>query len=315
MDIFINPVLYIQAFREVTGRIFDAFFLSSSFYGEISTAIVIIAIIYWCFDKKLGEFLFLSLFSGLFVNTFIKLTACIYRPWIMDARVEPLEEAIGPSTGYSFPSGHTTIATALFGGIAYKKNFSLALKTVLFICIAIIAFSRIYVGVHTVPDLIAAFILTLIILFFISRLYALLEERPNLDIAIASCGIVLCCILMFYAMTKSYPMDVDAAGRLLVDPAIASLDTFTLSGIITGFLVSWVGERRLINFSTDGTAESKILRLVSGVIIIGFLIRVILPIGGHDQIIRFISGFIILLFAVFIYPAVIKFLQNRKMSE
>ena len=315
MNIFIDPILFLQSLREMTGGIFDTFFLSCSFYGEISTVIVLIAIIYWCLDKKFGEFLFLSLVLGLFVNSLTKITACIYRPWILDSRVQPLEEALGPATGYSFPSGHTTITTVLFGGAILRKNYSKALNIVFLFCIFLIAFSRLYVGVHNVIDVIAGFLFTFIVLIIVNRLYDKLEEKPNLDSIIAAFGILFTVLLMFYASTKSYPMDYDTLGKLVVDPAIAILDVFTLSGFIIGFFISWIGERKLINFSIDGSVETKILRLFCGLIILGFLIRVLLPLAGHDYTGRFLAGFIIMSFAVFIYPVVIKFFQNRKTCE
>ena len=312
MNIFIDPILFLQSLRELTGGVFDTFFLSCSFYGEISTGIVLIAIIYWCLDKKFGEFLFLSLALGLFVNSLTKITACIYRPWVLDSRIQPLQEAIGPATGYSFPSGHTTIATTLFGGAIVRKNFSKYLNIVFILCIALIAFSRLYVGVHTVIDVICGFVFTFIVLVIVNRLYDKIEEKPNLDIIFAAFGIIFTLILMFYASTKAYPLDYSSVGKLVVDPAIATLDVFTLSGFIIGFFMSWVCERKFINFSTDGSVETKVLRLFCGLIILGFLIRVLLPLAGHDQIGRFLAGFIIMSFAIFIYPAIIKFFQNRK---
>ena len=39
---------------------------------------------------------------------------------------------------------------------------------------------------------------------------------------------------MFYASTKAYPLDYSSVGKLVVDPAIATLDVFTLSGFMRG---------------------------------------------------------------------------------
>ena len=38
------------------------------------------------------------------VNGFLKVTFCVYRPWIRDARVQPDGNAVTAATGYSFPA-------------------------------------------------------------------------------------------------------------------------------------------------------------------------------------------------------------------
>lgn len=41
---------------------------------------------------------------------------CIERPFTRDARLTPYVDA----TGYSFPSGHTMLATGFYGGVALR---------------------------------------------------------------------------------------------------------------------------------------------------------------------------------------------------
>ncbi|WP_407461563.1 phosphatase PAP2 family protein, partial [Methanobrevibacter sp.] len=115
-------------------------------------------------NKKLGEYLFVSQAGADLVNGFAKITACVYRPWILDSRVQPLEEAFHGASGYSFPSGHTTVATNLFFGAVLRGKFSKGLNIALLACLFLIGFSRNYVGVHTVLDVICGFILTAIVL-------------------------------------------------------------------------------------------------------------------------------------------------------
>ena len=60
MNIFIDPLLFLQFLRDITGGIFDSFFVKCSLFGEATTVIFIISLIYWCLDKKLGEYLLVS---------------------------------------------------------------------------------------------------------------------------------------------------------------------------------------------------------------------------------------------------------------
>ena len=45
--------------------------------------------IYWAFDRKAGRKILAGLGGGLFINGFLKLTFCVYRPWIRDTRILP----------------------------------------------------------------------------------------------------------------------------------------------------------------------------------------------------------------------------------
>lgn len=73
--------------------------------------------------------------------------------------------------GYSFPSGHAMAATAFYGYLIYllwksklNKTYKYIGTIFLILMIFAICFSRIYLGVHYVSDVIAGFILGIIYL-------------------------------------------------------------------------------------------------------------------------------------------------------
>lgn len=312
INILIDPLLFLQFLREISGGIFNSFFVTCSLFGETTIMIFLISAIYWCLDKKLGEYILISASFADLVNGLLKVTACIYRPWILDSRVHPVEDAIAGATGYSFPSGHTTTATTVFGGTVLRGKFPKALNIALIICLVLVGFSRNYLGVHSILDVIFGFIFTLIVLLIISKLFDMLEEKPNLDIVISCIGIVLSILIVIYALTKSYPMDYDAAGKLLVDPAKLIIDTFQCAGLAIGTFICWPIERRFINFSAEGSLETKTARFIFGFIALLVIQTVIMPLIGRTQTGGFIQYFIIIVFIMLIYPAIIKFFQKRK---
>jgi hypothetical protein len=272
----------------------------------------LISAIYWCLDKKLAEYILVSQACADLVNGLAKVIACVYRPWILDSRVHPVNEAIPGATGYSFPSGHTTTATTMFAGLVLRGKFSKPLNIGLIVCLILIGFSRNYVCVHSVLDVIFGFIFTFIVLLIVSKLFNKLEEKPNLDIIISCVGIVISILIVIYALTKSYPMDYDAAGKLIVDPAILTIDTFKNAGLAVATFISWPIERRFINFLTDGTLEEKVTRFIFGYIALTFIVTVIMPLLGNTPIGGFMQNFVMIIFVMLIYPAIIKFFQNRK---
>lgn len=162
--------------------------------------------------------------------------------------------------------------------------------------------------------MIVAIISILIVLFVFSKLFDKLEKNPNLDIIISVVGIIISILVVIYSLTKSYPLDYDAAGKLIVDPAIMTLDTFKGAGAAIGIFLSWPIERRFIKFLTDGTLETKLLRFICGFIGLEFILNVILPLMGETPLGGFLQNFLIMVFIIIIYPTIFKFFENRSKS-
>lgn len=96
------------------------------------------------------------------------------RPFIS---MEGIDMLIKAPTSYSFPSGHTTSSFAAAGVILINfKNKSIYA----FILAGLIAFSRIYLGVHFPTDIIAGIVLGLscsyVSVFIVKRIY---RENSN----------------------------------------------------------------------------------------------------------------------------------------
>src|SRR5699024_8918585 len=118
-----------------------------------------------------------------------KLSTCVYRPWVRDARVHPAAAALETATGYSFPSGHTQSAAAIYGSVGLwygRKRRWLAVLMVVMILLT--AFSRNYLGVHTPQDVLAGMALTGGYLWLNGKVAARLERQPNFDKTVAAVG-------------------------------------------------------------------------------------------------------------------------------
>lgn len=83
-------------------------------------------------------------------------------------RTRPIEMLIEKTT-YSFPSGHATLAVAFFGMLIYLFTNKIKNKTLRYsfiignvLLILIIGFSRIYLNVHWLTDVLAGYVLGLI---------------------------------------------------------------------------------------------------------------------------------------------------------
>lgn len=308
-------LLFLQGLRVASGGLFDSFFTTITNFGNLHIILFLIGALYWCYDKKLGEYLLVSLAFARIGSSFAKLTACRYRPWVADSNVKPYEGVLKDATGYSLPSGHTISGSILFLGSFLKGNFTKGLKIFLIVAFVLICFSRCYFGVHYLSDVIIALILSLIVLWIVSKLFDKLESNPNFDLIILGLGILLSVVLLVYATFKSYPMDYDAAGKLIVDPVKMAVDAYKDVGFCLGVLVSWVIERRFIKFSCEGPIDCRILRLAGAYVGYLALMEVIYPLvkaSFSPQLANFINFFMFPFYVILLIPLIIKFFQNRK---
>ena len=113
-------------------------------------------------DKKTALYIFINLTCAFLLNESIK---------GIITRTRPIGINLVEETGFSFPSGHTMVGFAFYGLITYllytkasKKNTKIILITSFILLSLLIGFSRIYLGVHYLTDIIGAFILATIYL-------------------------------------------------------------------------------------------------------------------------------------------------------
>ena len=230
----------------------------------MNTVLIILALVYWCISKKNGTYLMMGWSGNRIANGFMKVTACVYRPWIRDTRIVPYGDGMTTATGYSFPSGHTMNAATIFGGGAVRKEFPKVLRVMFGVMVALVALSRNYLGVHTPQDVLCGAAIGLLVMWLTAKLMGYLEAHPEKDFMVAGIGVLLAILVAVYAALKPYPEDFDAAGKLLVDGAKMANDTFKGVGFCSAFLVGWILERRFVNFTTEVPVIRKITRMVVG---------------------------------------------------
>ena len=236
----ISVLMLLQEFRNGVGACLVDFMSKMSFIGEMSTVLIFMALIYWCVNKEFGKYLLMGWSGNRVVNGLLKVSACVYRPWIRDARFVPDSDALTSATGSSFPSWHSMNAASLYGGGAIHKELPKPLRVVLGIVVALIAFSRIFLGVHTPQDILIGAGAGLLVMWLTTKLLAWLEKHPEKDVLVLCVGIGVSAAVAVFAAVKGYPEDYDSAGKLLVDGAKMANDTYKGVGWCIGFLKSAV---------------------------------------------------------------------------
>lgn len=271
----IDYLLFLQNLREHLDGMLDGFFMV--FTQSVDYVFFVIAIIYWGISKRLGETMFLSYGFNRIGNAFLKQTFCAYRPWVRSSAIHPIPEAQLHATGYSFPSGHTTNAMVMYGTPMLHKGMSPAFRVLMAILILLVAFSRNFVGVHTPQDVVVAILVGLLLIWAAMRTVDWVDGRRGREWVVAAVGVAVCALLVVYILFKSYPMDYDSNGNLLVDPERMSRDAYRFLFSTVAILVCWAAERTWIGFRDQGSVCERITRTMWGVFGLIAVNRIVVP--------------------------------------
>ncbi|MBE5845318.1 MAG: phosphatase PAP2 family protein [Butyrivibrio sp.] len=276
----IEYLLFLQNNRESMGGVMDGFMLFVTSLAESKATFLLLGIIYWCVDKRAGRFMGMNVSLSCLLSQMLKGVFCVERPWVRSEAVHPVEAAIPAATGYSFPSGHTTRATATWGSLGFYeikkreagKDVRVADKLMhdsirkifgylMFLFIFLMGFSRNYLGVHTPQDVAVAFTYSVAMWFVSYKLLDWVDSTKNGDV------VLLIVYVAVAALWTSFIGSVTNAG----------------AGI--AYLLSLVLDRRVVHFEIPDRAWARIVVAAIGGAGFWFLIdnvsKVLSPICGN----------------------------------
>ena len=214
----------------------DHLFLALTVLGEPVAILVPILVIYYCCNKKMGLFLAFSCLTSHGVNSGLKALIGRARP-IGQPGVRSLRTQT--AGGSSLPSGHTQGAVTLLYSI-YKFVKQKAMLAVAVVLGAAVALSRLYLGLHWPTDVVAGFLLAVLVSEVCYRLF-ITTKRPWLLFAVAA-----------------------AALFLLAWPTRGSADFYKLAGAFVGLAAGAWFEDAAVRFTCDTSLLKKLVRLLLG---------------------------------------------------
>ena len=249
--------------------------------GGEAVFIVAAIIVFWCLNKSCGYYMMTVGFAGTIINQFLKLWFRIPRPWVKDPNFTIVESARAEATGYSFPSGHTQNAFAVFGAPArFFKNT--ALRIIFILLIALTAFSRMYVGVHTPLDVGVSIIVGTILVFVIYPFFRDMDKSPKKVYIIFSIFIVLAAAFVAFVELYDFPADIDAENY-----ASGLKNAYMILFCAIGLMLTFFIDTKYVHFPTQAVWWAQIIKVVVGLAILLALKSVLkAPLlalfGGHS---------------------------------
>ena len=217
-----------------------------SMFGEQLLMVVIIGFLYWSWDKEFGKFVGLNILVANVWNPLIKNVFLRLRPYFVSDKIDLLrlidssaDKYDVAAQGYSFPSGHSSGAVSLYGSLAAHEKKNRLLLVIAILLPLLVGFSRVVVGAHYPTDVLAGWLLGLIVILLIPRLQARIKNRW----LFYGLLLLLCLPGFFYCTSDDY---------------------FTSFGMLLGLILAFPFEEKYVRFENTRSPIRCILRVVGG---------------------------------------------------
>ena len=234
--------------------------LAITHLGSEIIFLAVALIFFWCVDKTRGYYLMSVGFVGTILNQFLKLFCRIPRPWVQDPQFTIVEQARAGADGYSFPSGHTQSAVGTYGSIAYTSRN----RWVQVLCVAVaalVAFSRMYLGVHTPMDVGVSVVIGVVRIFAIRPLFY--KENGKYIPWMLGFMTVLAVGFLLYVECNPFPGDMDGENL-----ASGMKNAYTLLGALLGMIVVYMVDEKWLHFPIKAVWWAQHLKLVLGIALV-----------------------------------------------
>lgn len=271
--------------------------------GEV-IFIVAAVVVFWCVSKWEGYYLMTIAFCGTVLNQFLKLICRVPRPWVRDPNFTIVESARAEATGYSFPSGHTQNAIGLFGGMA-RWGGRRWVRIGLMVLALVIAFSRMYLGVHTPADVGVSLVLAAALVLGLYPLMRRAQEKPRYMGYVLAAMLVVSGAFVVFVETCGFPADMDAENL-----ASGIGNAWKMLGAVAGMTLAWLLDRRYIHFETQAVWWVQVIKVAVGMALLlaikSGLKAPLLALLGHEGLAGGVRYFLLVLVAGAVWPLVFR---------
>jgi membrane-associated phospholipid phosphatase len=279
-------------FRSISTETLDKIVQILTFMGSQMVIIVLVAIIYFVLDKKAGEKIIYIALTSYGVNNALKGVCAVKRPFQVDPDIEAA--GVEDATGYSFPSGHSQGAASVYFSIAnhFKKTW---LWIVAIAIIVIVGFTRIWLGVHFLSDVVVGISLGIGVSLLCGLLYDNFQHSFKSKIILFATTLVIFAPFLYFFYRPN-------ANDMLV-----YRDFYISYAAYLGFFGAVIIENKLVKFTDLTTLGMKILRAAIGIVImLGVYLGLKFVFPDGYLILDMVRYFLVIFIGLGIYPLIFK---------
>lgn len=309
---FLMQILH--AIAEIRNPVFDLFFSLITRLGEEIFFLAVAIFFFWCVNKRQGYFILITGLFGTVLNQGAKLLFRIPRPWVYDPTIEVVGNAKEAATGYSFPSGHTQNAAGTLGAIAAYKPSKLRVAVCTMI-ILLVGFSRMYLGVHTLLDVVVSLAFAAGLVLLLRPVFVDDAKYDKYMPWVVASGVFLSvCLLVFV---------VAISGDETLDPhnyESGLKNACTLMGCTIGLIPAYIVDRKFTKFETYARWYAQIIKVAIGLAVVlaiksGLSAPLTALCGGNPYAGRIIRYFLIVIFAGVLWPMTFKWFSKLRIAK
>ena len=301
---------FLYFLESIRNPVFDFIFSTITHIGEETVFLVLAIFFFWCVGKREGYYILVVGLVGTVINQMLKLIFAIPRPWVKDPSFTVVDSAVEEATGYSFPSGHTQNVTGTFGSIGrYSKRTPVRILTVS--VILLVAFSRMYLGVHTPLDVGVSLVIGAALTFLLYPVFKNEERFEKFMPIVIGASLLLTAAFMLY-----FPMFSASADHDAINLASGMKNAYTLTGCTVGLAIVYFVDSIFIKFDTGAAWYAQLIKLVlglgGGLLIKSGLSAPLVALFGNEYIARMIRYLLIVLFAGIVWPLTFKLFARMR---
>ena len=314
---------FLYFLQSIRNPVFDFLFDLVTKLGEETVFLAVAIFFFWCVNKREGFYILITGLFGTVINQGLKMACRIERPWILDPNFQIIESARAEATGYSFPSGHTQNIAGTFGSIGRFSN-RLWVRITSVVIIVLVAFSRMYLGVHTPIDVVVSLGIATLLVFI---LHPFFSDEKRFERAFPwIVGIATLFALGLLIYVNLLPDSIDGVEQIYIDSYALNIESArknaaTLFGCMTGLLVVYPIDRFYTRFKTEARWYAQVIKLAVGLGIV-ILIKSVMQapleavVGlftdAPTLIARGIRYFLIVIFAGGVWPLTFSFFAKME---
>jgi len=300
MDFLIQSGIDFVVFIQGLGNWLEGPMRFFTFLGSAEFFFLAFPALYWSIDSALGLRVAYMLMANSALIDLSKLALAGPRPYWVSDRVM----AFAGETSFGVPSGHAGRAVALWGTLATHLRKGWAWVTAL-VLIFFIGFSRIYLGVHFLHDVLLGWTLGALLLWLLTTQWGRLSAWLRGQSFCGQAGLALAVSLAYpliaalivqahagYELDPAWIPNILRAGPELPEP-LALGGVVSMGGLFFGFSLGLAWMEKQGGFRASGTLTKRVLRYVLGVLGVGILwfgLGQVLPHGEDlaSQILRYL---------------------------
>ena len=253
---------------------FILFMKGITFLGNEMAYLIMIPFVLWCIDFRTGARAGMVFLLSAYLNLVFKDLLAQPRPFILEPGLNLIE-----ASGYGLPSGHAQGALVFFGMLILltRKSWFTVIAMIL---ILLIAFSRVYLGVHFPTDIVGGWILGSCILLGYLKFGKRFEQ-----------------LVSQWSFWQQISLVSAGTGFMLI---YATHETIATVAAVLGVGIGTILSIRWCHTQKPSSLSQRIVRLLTG-LIIGAAIYVVLvfifPKSGEPlyEFLRFVRYFILVL--------------------